>query len=221
MKYDNVIKTKILNLNLMKNLIFLLFCFLLIKTNSFSQGFVSNGTNIYLTNSAGSATVAPFPSIGIGTNTPSAQLHTRSTVRFQGIANDNAQSRVIVSDANGNLRWRDASTIGTSGTFWNLAGNSIVGTEFIGTTNSQPFIIRTNNIERLRITPSGNIGIGTATPAYKIDINDNTNSSMRFISTGGYASAFFKGQGSTDSYSFIQLLSNGRILETKKMQILN
>ena len=44
---------------------------------------------------------------------------------------------------------------------------------------------------------------------------------MRFISTGGYASAFFKGQGSTDSYSFIQLLSNGRILETKKMQILN
>ena len=87
----------------MKKLIFFLFCFLLIKTNSFSQGFVSNGTNIYLTNSAGSATVATFPSIGIGTNTPSAQLHTTSTVRFQGIANDNAQSRVIVSDANGNL----------------------------------------------------------------------------------------------------------------------
>jgi hypothetical protein len=49
--------------------------------------------------------------VGMGTNIPSAQLHTTGSVRFAGLTNDNSQARVIVSDINGNLYWRDAGSI--------------------------------------------------------------------------------------------------------------
>lgn len=49
---------------------------------------------------------------------------------------------------------------------WSLTGNT--GTNptvnFIGTTDSQALVIRTNNIEKMRITADGKIGIGTNAP---------------------------------------------------------
>ncbi len=49
---------------------------------------------------------------GIGTSAPTAQLHTTSTVRFGGLTNNNSLSRVVVSDANGNLYYREDSSFG-------------------------------------------------------------------------------------------------------------
>jgi hypothetical protein len=48
---------------------------------------------------------------GLGTITPSAQLHTTGSVRFAGLTNDNSLTRIVVSDANGNLYYRDASSM--------------------------------------------------------------------------------------------------------------
>jgi hypothetical protein len=48
-----------------------------------------------------------------------------------------------------------SSTIGT--TAWLLTGNSITGTEFLGTTNAQPLVIRTDNVERMRVTATGDV----------------------------------------------------------------
>lgn len=46
---------------------------------------------------------------------------------------------------------------------WTFAGNSISTSNFLGTTNSQPLIFKTNSIERFRITPDGKMGIKTST----------------------------------------------------------
>ncbi len=52
--------------------------------------------------------------IGIGTSTPAAQLHTTGSVRFAGLTSDSTQTRVLVSDASGNLFYRTASSLATN-----------------------------------------------------------------------------------------------------------
>jgi hypothetical protein len=52
--------------------------------------------------------------MGIGTSAPSAQLHTTGTVRFAGLTSDTSKTRVLVSDADGNLFYRDASSLASN-----------------------------------------------------------------------------------------------------------
>lgn len=56
-------------------------------------------------------------------------------------------------------------------------GTSLIGlTEnWAGTTDAQDYVIGTNNIERMRVKQStGNVGIGTAIPGYRLDLNTGT-----------------------------------------------
>jgi hypothetical protein len=50
--------------------------------------------------------------------------------------------------------------------FWSTTGNIATGgdTSFVGTVDSNRLAIRTKNIERMSILPTGNIGIGTISP---------------------------------------------------------
>lgn len=94
--------------------------------------------------------------VGIGDYYPTAQLHTTESVRFQGLTLNNNLSRLLVQDNSGLLYWRDASSISNGGTSinaWNLIGNSGTNTSnnFIGTTDANPFMIKTNNQQRVQI----------------------------------------------------------------------
>ena len=55
---------------------------------------------------------------------------------------------------------------------WNITGNSGTNSSnnFIGTTDNQPLVLKSNNIESLRIKSNGNIGIGTTNPDTKLHI---------------------------------------------------
>ncbi len=54
---------------------------------------------------------------------------------------------------------------------WNLSGNSNASASSkLGTTNSVPLRIFTNNVERIHIDVSGNVGIGTTNPADKLHV---------------------------------------------------
>lgn len=59
---------------------------------------------------------------------------------------------------------------------WKINGNTLTGTlpaspsEFIGTTNNADFVFRTNNIERMRLNATGNLGIGTNAPLSPLHI---------------------------------------------------
>jgi hypothetical protein len=90
--------------------------------------------------------------VGIGTATPSAKIHVIGTEsRFGGVSSGfisiyNAVSRSGYIQANGSTDLRIAS-------------------------DTDPMTLYVNGSERLRITSSGLIGIGTSSPAYKLDVS--------------------------------------------------
>jgi hypothetical protein len=61
---------------------------------------------------------------------------------------------------------------GPGGQQWRTAGNG--GTnpaaDFLGTTDPADLVVRTNNTERLRVAATGNVGIGTASPASPLTV---------------------------------------------------
>ena len=89
----------------------------------------------------------------------------------------------------------------TEGSTWQTSGNQSIDPDikFLGTTDSSGVAFRTNNTERMRISPAGNFGIGTLNPdyyGYKMDISNETNQILRLNSwnnfqTGGKTSLGF------------------------------
>lgn len=78
-----------------------------------------NTSIVFNTRSAGVPVIPLYlksEKVGIGTTTPGAQLHTTGSVRFAGLTNDNSLTRIVVSDADGNLYYRDASSLALNGT---------------------------------------------------------------------------------------------------------
>jgi len=66
---------------------------------------------------------------------------------------------------------------------WSIDGNMADSSYFVGTINTQPLRFRTSNNERLRITQDGMVGIGTANPETKLDVNGDATlrSGVRFV----------------------------------------
>jgi collagen type VII alpha len=74
------------------------------------------------------------------------------------------------------------------GTHWTINGNTstVPATDFIGTTDAVDLVTRTNNIERMRITSAGDIGVGTASPLERLDLgNGNITTTGQLISKSG------------------------------------
>lgn len=61
--------------------------------------------------------------------------------------------------------------IGQGNSQWKTNGNIADSNHFIGTKNDFPVKIRTNDIERIRLTPDGKFGFWTSLPEAKFDVN--------------------------------------------------
>lgn len=96
----------------------------------------------------------------------------------QGAANS-----ILTNNGSGALSW----TAGSSLNLWSSIGNtgttaptanigSTINNNFIGTTDAKDFAFASNNLERMRITSTGNIGIGTKTPASPLHVKYNSSS---------------------------------------------
>jgi hypothetical protein len=114
--------------------------------------------------------ISPGGAIGIGTSAPTALLHTLGNVRLQSLPSSTVNTMVISTDANGNLSYQSASSLFPSSTSWLLGGNYPSASDFIGTLNSEPFKIFTVGTEKARITPTGEMGIGTVSPTAQLEV---------------------------------------------------
>jgi hypothetical protein len=171
----------------MKNVLYTLLTLLLIVNVSMAQNVGINATG-----------AAPDASAGLDVNfTNRGFLVPRMTA---------AQRAAIATPATGLLVYQtDAGTQGpgfyfyngtawvpwsTNSGGWGLTGN--LGTNptnnFLGTTDNQSLVFRTNNTERMRILNTGNVGINTTTPTMMLDVTWNTttanNSTIRGLATG-------------------------------------
>ena len=72
-----------------------------------------------------------------------------------------------------NGSWVKIADLGSATANWSLTGNTGTNptTNFIGTIDGQPLVVRTNNAERLRVDAAGNVGIGTNNPTAKLNVD--------------------------------------------------
>lgn len=72
-----------------------------------------------------------------------------------------------------NGSWKKIADLSEASANWSLTGNSGTNpaTNFIGTIDGQPLVVRTNNAERLRVDAAGNVGIGTNNPTAKLNVD--------------------------------------------------
>lgn len=130
----------------------------------------ANGTTNYVSKFTGTTTLGNSQifdngtNVGIGTNAPGATLQ---------VGNGTGVKAIYVTGSGNNLGLGGLSVsflgfaTGTISTV-NTSGAVPLG---VGTRSTQPLILGTNNAERMRITSSGNVGIGTTSPTKLLDVN--------------------------------------------------
>jgi len=140
----------------------------------------SSGILSLQTNGTTAVTVDASQNVGIGITSPVRKFHVYNTSdgfisRFTGGSSNNVNIGIFGS---------------TGGSFGS-----------IGTESNHPFNIFTNGVDAVSISVSGNVGIGTTTPAYGLDVQGSTNTSIRVYSPN-YSSLrvhnSFTGTGNSD-----------------------
>ncbi len=157
--------------------------------------------------------------VGIGTTAPTADLHLQdssgSTVRvLNGAANNASRVTVGAHDYSSGPTWRGANLeyfgSGMTGTRFGLPEANLSALNFtnsanvlVGTNGNTPIVFGTSSLERMRVQGNGRVGIGTTTPAYQLDINDDAASGAGLRVTGGGSgqpiAVFSRDVGSTGS----------------------
>lgn len=90
------------------------------------------------------------------------------------LLNDKVDSVTVAGDSL--WYWKQGVSYGyvlpTQANEWKLLGNANTSpsTDFIGTTDAQDLVFKTNAVERLRVLSSGEVGIGIAAPTSKLHV---------------------------------------------------
>jgi len=146
-----------------------------------------NGNIIIGTNNVEDMRISQTGNVGIGTQTPAYPLDVNGNIR-------------LGSGTTGNIRFGSSGVGTTQAGYIDLINNNMT----ILNQQNGNIIIGTNNAEDMRILTNGNVGIGTQTPAYPLDVNGNirlgsgTTGNIRFGSSG---------VGTTQA-GYIDLISN-------------
>jgi len=138
-------------------------------------GFPAADTFTVTTSNAERVRVDSTGNVGIGTNNPITKLDVWGN---QGIRYPTADSRGYVElkfNNNGPNQGSGAGLILASDESSNFNPRAIIDTWTSGVSGAPPLVFRTRGTERMRLTDDGNFGIGTASPAAKLQLTVGVN----------------------------------------------
>ena len=177
-------------------------------TGSFSGSVSAPGSTTQIVYNSGGALAADSglvysgSNVGIGISSPTEKLHIVSS------ATGNQFGRITATDSTASAAWVAQNDQGDN-VVYRVFGSGVSGTQMgnalgrsasllanlggsgvflLGTFSNTDFILGTNNTERMRILSSGNVGIGTTNPIYKLQVAGSTyvNGGTLFLDSGEY-----------------------------------
>jgi hypothetical protein len=182
------------------------------NTRSFTGNTVASSTDYALVFTGTSASSVSLPDATTCTGriyliknastagtTPILTVNTTSSQTIDGassyLLNQPYESAEMVSNGNNwNVLAQNATA--TSGTGWNLGGNNVSSLQNLGTTANYDLPFITNNAEGMRLSASGNLGVGTstfnATNPEKLVVNAGTTSSVNAVVGKGSINNYFQ-----------------------------
>ena len=107
-----------------------------------------------LSNTTEAMRITSSGNVGIGTSSPFSQGSGATTMELAG----NTYGQFFVSANSASIR----------GVV--MARASTLNDVYIASITNSPLLFGTNDTERMRITPGGNVGIGTSSPVWKLDV---------------------------------------------------
>jgi len=99
---------------------------------------------------------------------------------------------------------------------WKLVGNTgtTAGTDFLGTTDAQALVFKTNNTEKMRITSTGSVGINNNAPAQPLDVTGNVQFSGSLMpgGSGGTTGQILTSAGANNANVWLGQGTTGQVL---------
>jgi len=148
-------------------------------------------------NTIGNGSIFDNGFVGIGTTSPTARLHI-----FEPEPTQNANVRLMGS--------------GQTGSWMDIFAGTAVGFGLFGYGN-QPFLFGVGAVERMRITPTGEVGLGTTSPNAKLSVGSGSIADASVpvqISTGTSGTVSYYGANKNGGYGLLLGYENGGSLGT-------